>query len=191
MFHITPMHGEDLLDVMAIELASHLEPWSELAFLTELELPQSRLLVARMLDSVDGTGGALEAGGEDAREDGVESDGLTEITRTRSRDARPGPMGGPVGYICFWNVAGEVQIHNLAVHPLHRRRGIGRALLVHALKLAWGEGARKAVLEVRQGNLTARHLYESVGFEKWGERPNYYGVVKEAAVLMGMELKYG
>jgi [ribosomal protein S18]-alanine N-acetyltransferase len=158
MFQITPMCGEDLVDVMAIERVSHLEPWSEAAFLAELELSHSRVLVARMA-------------GTSSQEQGL----LPE-------------KGTLAGYICFWNVAGEAQILNLSVHPRYRMRGIGRALLVRALKLAWEEGARKAVLEVRQGNPAARRLYESVGFEQWGERPGYYGVVKEAAILMGLEL---
>ena len=159
MFQITPMCGEDLVDVMAIERVSHLEPWSEAAFLAELDLPHSRVLVARMA-------------GPSSQMHGL----LPEI-------------GTLAGYVCFWNVAGEAQILNLAVHPRYRRRGVGRALLVHALKLAGEEGARQAVLEVRRGNSAARRLYESVGFKQWGERPGYYGVVKEAAILMGLQLE--
>jgi ribosomal-protein-alanine N-acetyltransferase len=92
------------------------------------------------------------------------------------------------GYICFWMVADEVQIFNLAVAPAERRRGVGRSLLLEALKIACRNKARLALLEVRRGNTAARHLYESVGFRPAGIRPGYYSVGREAAVLMELEM---
>ena len=59
---------------------------------------------------------------------------------------------GPVlGYICFWLVADELQITNLAVHPEYRRRSIGWQLLLHAFQLGHASGAQFAVLEVEIG----------------------------------------
>ena len=93
-----------------------------------------------------------------------------------------------VGYICFWCVADEVQILNIAVHPDHRRHGIGRLLLHDSLNRGRTNKAKFAVLEVRLSNVSAQKLYEKAGFRKVGERPDYYGVVKEPALLMELEM---
>ena len=61
-----------------------------------------------------------------------------------------------VGYICFWVVADEIQIHNVAVHPAYRRCGVGRSLLLHALKKGYALQGRIALLEVRADNAPAR-----------------------------------
>ena len=34
-----------------------------------------------------------------------------------------------LGYICFWLVADEIQMLNLAVHPDYRQQGLGRQLM--------------------------------------------------------------
>jgi ribosomal-protein-alanine N-acetyltransferase len=92
------------------------------------------------------------------------------------------------GYICFWKVLDEIHILNVAVHMAYRRRGIGRALMLHALALGYGQQARVALLEVRRGNTAAQHLYESLGFQPTGERPNYYSKLREPAILMELEM---
>jgi [ribosomal protein S18]-alanine N-acetyltransferase len=92
------------------------------------------------------------------------------------------------GYICFWLVADEVQILNIAVHQAHRRQGIGRALLVHCLNFGFEKKTRKAVLEVRSSNLTAQRLYRGLGFRVVGQRPDYYGGGGEHAVLMQLSM---
>ena len=74
---------------------------------------------------------------------------------------------------------GEVEILNLAVHPDHRRRGIGRALLSHQL----ARGGRH-FLEVRESNLAARKLYESMDFTEIGKRRWYYDNPRETAIVM-------
>jgi ribosomal-protein-alanine N-acetyltransferase len=93
-----------------------------------------------------------------------------------------------VGYVCFWLVVDEVQIFNLAVDITHRRCGIGRALLQHALVTGYRNRARVAVLEVRRSNDAARQLYASLGFKRVGERKDYYGGLREPAVLMELEM---
>jgi ribosomal-protein-alanine N-acetyltransferase len=94
-----------------------------------------------------------------------------------------------LGYICFWHVADEIQVFNLAVHVACRRRGIGRALLLEALQQGYTDGARVALLEVRRSNVVAQGLYTSLGFRPAGVRPNYYGgALIESAVLMELEM---
>ncbi len=96
------------------------------------------------------------------------------------------------GYLCFWLVADEVQILNIAVHKVHRRQGIGRALMVHCLDSGFRSKVRKVLLEVRSSNSAAQRLYRSLGFQAVGQRPGYYGGLGEHAVLMelGMAERY-
>ena len=68
--------------------------------------------------------------------------------------------GAVIGYICFWLVADEIQVLNVAVHLAWRRQGIGKRLMRYALGRAYEEGANVAVLEVRRSNEAARALNE-------------------------------
>lgn len=60
-------------------------------------------------------------------------------------------------------------ISNVAVHPNRQGRGIGRALLEAAVDYAEDCGGTWTVLQVRDSNLIARRLYESLGFQAIGE----------------------
>ena len=48
-------------------------------------------------------------------------------------------------------------------------------------------GISRFTLEVRVGNKTALHLYESLGFVSAGIRKNFYDLPKEDAVIMWKE----
>jgi len=96
-----------------------------------------------------------------------------------------------LGYVCFWLVADEIQITNLAMHIGYRRRGIGRRLMVHALQQGYKAGARLALLEVRSSNQAARALYEGLGFLVVQERPCYYPEYREAALVLKLNLDPG
>jgi ribosomal-protein-alanine N-acetyltransferase len=89
-----------------------------------------------------------------------------------------------VGYICLWEVADELHITNIAVHPDLRRRGVGRALLSAVLDDARQRALRLVVLEVRPSNVEARGLYESFGFQVVGRRRGYYYDTGEDALVM-------
>jgi ribosomal protein S18 acetylase RimI-like enzyme len=75
---------------------------------------------------------------------------------------------------------GEREILNLAVDPSMRRRGVALRLLEHELER--GEGAW--FLEVRESNVAAIALYESVGFRRVGRRKEYYNDSHEAGIVM-------
>jgi ribosomal-protein-alanine N-acetyltransferase len=97
-----------------------------------------------------------------------------------------GDLESPVlGYICFWEVADEIQMLNLAVHPEYRRQGVGRTLLTFLLKQAQEKKATKVFLEVRPSNQAALALYRSLGFKALYRRPNYYPPEGEEALVMG------
>ncbi|HVU50217.1 MAG TPA: GNAT family N-acetyltransferase [Polyangia bacterium] len=57
-----------------------------------------------------------------------------------------------------------LNIHDLAVVPEHRGRGVGRALLAAAEEAARRRGCVKLTLEVQQHNARARRVYEAAGF---------------------------
>src|SRR5262245_11634124 len=63
--------------------------------------------------------------------------------------------GRIVGYICLWEVADELHVTNVAVHPGCRRRGIARALLESVFARGRASGARMILLEVRPSNAEA------------------------------------
>lgn len=77
--------------------------------------------------------------------------------------------GQPVGLaICFWgfssfNAKPLINIHDLAVAPTHRGRGIGKSLLEAVEAAAREQGACRVTLEVREDNLAAQRLYERLG----------------------------
>lgn len=57
-----------------------------------------------------------------------------------------------------------LNVHDLAVLPASRGRGVGRALLVAAEEHARARGCAKLTLEVREDNTRARGLYQERGF---------------------------
>jgi [ribosomal protein S18]-alanine N-acetyltransferase len=94
------------------------------------------------------------------------------------------------GFVVFSQVLDEGSIHNIAVHPAHQGRGLGRLLLASAVAQMRRAGATRCLLEVRQSNKPARRLYEGNGFELDGVRKNYYPTEggREDALLMSREL---
>ena len=56
-------------------------------------------------------------------------------------------------------------LYAVAVLPGHRRRGIGAALVRHAVTALSAAGCAKVNLQVRSTNLAVRGFYESLGFE--------------------------
>lgn len=94
-----------------------------------------------------------------------------------------------LGYLCLWEIADELHITNVAVHPGWRRQGIGRTLLGGVLDDARRRRLRLVVLEVRPSNTEARTLYEALGFRVVGRRPGYYYDTGEDALVMEADLQ--
>ena len=88
------------------------------------------------------------------------------------------------GFCAFWLVLDEIHINNLAIRPEFRGRGMGTALLHHVLAEARRLGAKRATLEVRASNDSARRLYERLGFYVAATRPEYYTNPVEDAIIL-------
>ena len=97
--------------------------------------------------------------------------------------------GQIVGYVLFWLLPDEVDIHNIAVHSDFRRKGIGGALLDQVIARAQRRSSIRVTLEVRVSNSAARKLYERTGFVPVGLRRGYYSDNGEDAVAMHLNLK--
>lgn len=89
-----------------------------------------------------------------------------------------------IGYAGFWYIVDEAHISTLAVHPDHRRRGVGERLLQTCLEEAAKLGAELVSLEVRISNAVAIRLYEKYGFLEHGRKGKYYHDNDEDALVM-------
>ena len=94
--------------------------------------------------------------------------------------------GEVVGYVGSQTVLQEADMMNVAVADSHRRRGIARALVKELIRQL---DAYQLTLEVRESNVAAISLYESMGFQQVGLRKNYYQKPKENALILRKEWK--
>lgn len=88
-----------------------------------------------------------------------------------------------VGFIVARCLSDEWEIENVVVEEEHRKRGVGSSLVRGLLVEAGKAGVASVILEVRESNLPALRLYESIGFKLEGRRKNYYPDPEEDAVL--------
>lgn len=86
-----------------------------------------------------------------------------------------------IGYAIVWIIFEEFHIANFAIHPEYQRRGFGSYFLSEMLKQ--GEGLEYALLEVREHNHAAIHLYKKFGFEKIAVRYRYYSNGDNALIM--------
>ncbi len=83
-----------------------------------------------------------------------------------------------------WLIVDELHVATIATHPDFRGRGIGKKMLIHALRAARDEGVIRSFLEVRESNAVALNMYRSLGFVEDGRRKEYYKDNNEDAILM-------
>jgi ribosomal-protein-alanine N-acetyltransferase len=89
-----------------------------------------------------------------------------------------------LGYCGLWEVAGEGQITNVCVAPLHRGKNVATQMLEELLTKAVEQKVGAITLEVRVSNIPAIHLYEKLGFEEVGVRKDFYSHPREDAKIM-------
>ncbi len=83
----------------------------------------------------------------------------------------------------------EADITNIAIDDEYRRMGIATELLKQLFILLSQKNITSVFLEVRQSNIVAQSLYNSIGFEPVGIRKMFYKKPEEDALLMKYELK--
>jgi ribosomal-protein-alanine N-acetyltransferase len=98
--------------------------------------------------------------------------------------------GEVIGYAVLMMALDEAHLLNIGIAKEFQGRGIGRHLLDHVIRVARDHGAQTMFLEVRPSNMVARRLYESMGFNEFSVRKNYYPAAqgREDAILMGLAL---
>lgn len=96
--------------------------------------------------------------------------------------------GEILGYCGFLFVLDEAEIPNVCVKASARKQGVGRQMLTVLIEEALRLGIATLFLEVRESNVAARRLYESLGFVENGIRKNFYEQPVEHAVLMSKTL---
>ena len=79
-----------------------------------------------------------------------------------------------IAFVCGSEIIDELHITAIAVHPEHRRQGIGKLLLSNMFLQAKKNGVKRATLEVESSNKLSIEFYKSMGFHIAGYRRNYY-----------------
>jgi ribosomal protein S18 acetylase RimI-like enzyme len=72
----------------------------------------------------------------------------------------------------IWTEGFECYLAELYVVPDRRGQGLGRALMEEAMDAARAEGATYMELGTGEDDVAARALYESLGFDNHGGRPD-------------------
>jgi ribosomal-protein-alanine N-acetyltransferase len=84
----------------------------------------------------------------------------------------------------------EAHVLTLCVRPDSQQQGLGRMMMEHMIELARQAGAETILLEVRPSNMYAIRLYQQLGFNEVGSRPDYYPAAggREDALIMARSL---
>lgn len=165
--NIRPMTLADINAVVLVDaIAGILLPWSPAAYAAELRKPTSSCWVAETVTDEP-------------------LDYLAPFALSVENVQYPAGEKAVIGSLTLWDVAGEGEIANVAVHPKFWRQGVARALMQTALDKAAQLGLTRVLLEVRASNQAAQRLYHSFGFIEDGRRPRYYSN-GEDAILMAL-----
>jgi ribosomal-protein-alanine N-acetyltransferase len=89
----------------------------------------------------------------------------------------------PTGMLIARHAGDEAEILTLAVSPVCRRSGLGRALLTRAMDDLCASGAQQLFLEVDEANAAALALYRTMGATPVGHRPRYYDGEADAVIF--------
>lgn len=95
-----------------------------------------------------------------------------------------------IGFAIIQQIVDEVTLIDICIDPAEQGHGYGRLLLNGVVDVAKSSGAVVIMLEVRESNAAARHLYQQAGFTESGRRRGYYSSAegKEDALLMDLNL---
>lgn len=74
-----------------------------------------------------------------------------------------------LGFLAIQDLAGEVEMTQIAILPSHQELGLASQLMTHLDSIE-----SDIFLEVRESNHRAQGLYQKFGFKFIGKRPDYY-----------------
>ncbi|WP_270274781.1 ribosomal protein S18-alanine N-acetyltransferase [Streptococcus infantarius] len=89
-----------------------------------------------------------------------------------------------VGFLAISQLAGELEITNIAIKKAYQGHGLGSQLLANLDHVDF-----PIFLEVRASNTPAQALYKKCGFGIIGKRKQYYHEPVEDAIIMKREGK--
>jgi len=93
------------------------------------------------------------------------------------------PAGVLVAYLfCAWQYL-DLHVLNVATLPRFRRQGVARRLMAMAEEHATELGGGSLTLEVRESNVAAIALYDSLGYFRVDRRSHYYPDGEHAVVM--------
>ena len=144
-----------------------------------LNLSRDTTQVVRLLNLVFGP--AMEQEGQRLLDGSVMASGafMTRISQM-TQNASPGFVWEEdrriVGNTSLMSspIPGRYLIANVAVHPDFRRRGIARSLMERAMEAVVQKRGRAILLQVRDDNAEAIHLYQSLGFKLMGTMSSWH-----------------
>lgn len=93
-----------------------------------------------------------------------------------------------VGYIAAKLLYDHIDILSVLVDDEYKRHGIASSLLEKLFYHAKGMNISNIFLEVRVSNISAKKLYEKLGFKEISIRKNYYPDNNEDALVLGIAL---
>jgi len=91
--------------------------------------------------------------------------------------------GALIGYLLFWRLGAELELHKIAVAKAWQGQGHASRLLELFIQTARSWRCERAVLEVRVHSTPAIRLYEKFAFRCVGRRRDYYDRPVEDALL--------
>lgn len=94
-----------------------------------------------------------------------------------------------VGYVIYELHKNRLHVLNLAVHPDHRKRGVGRAMVDNLKGKLSHDRRNRILLEVRETNLDAQLFWKQMGFRAINVLRDHYVDTKEDAYLMQFRCK--
>lgn len=92
-----------------------------------------------------------------------------------------------LGWLTASVVLDQSELELIVIDSSVRRQGLARQLIMVWSQAVAQQGIRELLLEVRESNLGAIALYESLGFELVGRRKNYYPIEKKGQIEQGHE----
>ncbi len=96
-----------------------------------------------------------------------------------------------LGYFVAMKGVGEVHLLNITIAPEHQGQGWAWVCLDALALWARGQAAQWLWLEVRVSNVRAMKVYAAHGYQRVGQRKNYYpaaGGQREDAIVMSFKL---